>query len=257
MFNFNDCYKKYINLDHRIDRKNYIEEQLKKHNIHADRFRGYYPDECIFDPIKHSPIKKCGLFGKLGCMTSHIKLMEEINTSKKDGFIMEDDLIFCSDFNLRIKEIEQFLNTHEWDVFWLCSTLHINPPVCHTGQHHEWPNSTLGIDAEPTDNERIIKTYGCFSTTAYIVNNKSLDKILYMLNKYMHELDAIDKLFIRIEPYLNTYAYIPGCIKQVDNHSDIIKTHQNFSYFRILGEYWWQDRREDFDPKKIMWPNNY
>lgn len=254
MFKMKECYTKYINLDHRIDRNDHMQQLLKNNNIKAERFRAYYPQECIVDKKISDKMLNSGFPGKLGCFYSHIKLLEEIQKSNKNGFILEDDLIFCSDFDERIKNIEDFLNTHTWDIFWLCSTVHINPTVWHTGNHPECKDSNVRVDAEPTDNKRIMRTYGCFTTSAYFVNKNSISKIIELTNTYADKLDAIDKIFVNIQPLLHTYGYLPGCVKQLDNHSDIIMSHQNFSYFNCLGPYWWQDKKENFDPKLIIWP---
>ena len=99
----------------------------------------------------------------------------------------------------------------------------------------------------------MIRTYGCFCTYAYIVNNRSLEKVLDGLDGILHASMGIDWAMIQLQPSLFTYAFVPGCIKQYDNQSDIGKGMTHFSGFAKLGPYWWQDNMERFDPAKFNW----
>ena len=253
MFNFKNCYSKYINLDHRTDRNNHMILELNKHNIDAERFSAIKTKDRVWDENKIKTMLKYGREGTVGCYYSQFELMKEAVGKNKDVFIMEDDLIFCSDINERMKKIETFLNSNPWDIFWLGTTVHINPCVWHSGKHPELMESKLGRDAEPTSDPRIIRTYGCWSTYAYIINKNSLEKIINMLDNNISKMGAIDKLFIKLQPELYTYSYVPGCVKQMDGYSDIINTVNPFSFFASLGDYWWQNKKEDFDPSNIKW----
>jgi hypothetical protein len=52
---------------------------------------------------------------------------------------------------------------------------------------------------------------------------------------------GIDWLFIYLQPWLNTYAFNPGMVKQIDNQSDIGKGMTIFSNFSKLGKHWYQE----------------
>ena len=58
---------------------------------------------------------------------------------------------------------------------------------------------------------------------------------------------GIDWLFILLQPYLKTFAFVPGCVKQMDNLSDIGQGITRFSGFAILGPHWFRDRMTDFN----------
>ena len=80
----------YINLEHRTDRKEHVELQLKTLGIEASRF----------DAIKMEN-------GAIGCSLSHLKLLEQALENQYDHIlIMEDDItfldpeLFKSQFNL-------------------------------------------------------------------------------------------------------------------------------------------------------------
>ncbi len=197
--------------------------------------------------------------GALGCHISQVLVMGAACAELKHAFVMEDDLIFCSDFQKRLTYIDEFTKTHSWDAIWLGATFHVNPPYWHTGKNPDLKGSNFGRDAELTDDPRMIRTYGAFSTYAYIVNLESIPKILALLDKHVHESMGIDWLFIKIQPQLKTFAFVPGCVKQMDNKSDIGKGWTIFSGFAKLNgtkensAYWWQDRMEDFLPENFNW----
>lgn len=252
-----DCYTVFINLARRPDRLEHMRVELEKAGILAERFpaidTGYdipcpmqYPRHKIQRMLMRTP-------GAIGCHYSQVSVMQVALTNLKHAFVMEDDLVFCSDFQARLPLIENFLSTHKWDVFWLGGTFHVNPHVWHTGRHPELRGKNLGRDVECTEDPRIVRTYGAFCTYAYIVNVESIARILDLLDKNMHDSIGIDWLFIKIQPELRTYAFVPGCVKQMDNQSNIGTGITRFSGFSQLGPYWWQDKMDAFDPYLFNW----
>lgn len=252
MFNFKDCHKMYINLDHRTDRKLHMENELSRVGITAERFKAFKTNEHIWDTNK-TKVMQNRTPGAIGCHYSQVEVMKIALENKKSAFVMEDDLVFCDDFYDRMQTIEKFLNNNLWDVFWLGGTFHVNPPVWHTGKHPNLLESNFGKDVQCTHEPRILKTYGCWSTYAYIVNINSIEKVTNLLDKYVHESMGIDWLFIKLGLHLNTYCYVPGCVKQLDNKSDIGKGTTMFSAFSKLGPFWWQQKKEQFDPTTFNW----
>lgn len=253
-----NLYAAFVNLDSRRDRLVHMTGQLKRVGITADRIRGMLPQEYKGDPEKvkvmHNRTK-----GAIGCHFSQVKIMENALAQNKHAFVMEDDLIFCEDFQERLKYIDEFTKTHEWSLIWLGATFHVNPPHWHTGKNPELIGTTMTRDAELTDDPRMIRTYGCFSTYAYIVNVESIEKILKLLDDHVHESMGIDWLFIKLQPQLKTYSFVPGCVKQMDNKSDIGKGYTIFSGFAKLNgtiensKYWWQNKMREFDPLAFDW----
>jgi GR25 family glycosyltransferase involved in LPS biosynthesis len=204
--------------------------------------------------------------GAIGCHFSQVSIIQEAQKQGKNALVMEDDLVFCSDLHERLAIIEGFLEGREWDVFWLGGTFHVN----YKGEGAFWHgsggskmrpdcSSHLGRDAETTDNPRIMRTYGAFSTFAYIVNVKSIDKILALFNRHLHSSIGIDWLFIKLQPQLKCFAFVPGCVKQFDGQSDIGIGVTKFSGFGQLNgtvdnsRYWFADRMEQFDPLTFNW----
>lgn len=250
MLKIEDCFIGYVNLEHRNDRLVHIQSELDRVGIIAERIEGIltttnkwniFPYEKMFNRTR----------GAIGCMLSQMSIMQRGLETNKSVIVLEDDVVFCSDIKKRFSIIEDFLNneTDDWDVFWLGGTYH-KEPTWHTNPHpKDLPicDCTLGIDYEKTENKFIVRTYGCFSTHAYIVNINSIEKVLSMLNDNMHEAMGIDHLFIALQPKLKTFAFSCGCAKQIDNQSDIGNGVTRFSGFKKLGEHWFQDDMNNYN----------
>lgn len=257
----NSCYSSFVNLDHRKDRLTHILSELSKAGIHADKTRGILPNEVSGDLSKYKAMLT-RTPGALGCHIAQTDIMREALYRNKNAFVMEDDLVFCSDIQKRFDYIQDFLNKNEWDIFWLGGTFHIGPPWWHNGTNPDLPEElggSIGRDAECTSDPRIMRTYGAFSTHAYIVNKNSIQKVLDLLEENVHLSMGIDWIMIKIQPQLKTYAFVPGCVKQMDNMSDIgggMTVYSGFSRLNGTEEnsrYWWQDKMEDFDPTAFDW----
>lgn len=254
-------YISYVNLDHRIDRLNHMVSELDRINLPAIRQRAFHWKE-----VAHRDPKYLKMYertpGAIGCHYSQCEIMRKAKAEDKHAFVMEDDLIFCSDFHERLIYIESFLEKQpDWDVFWLGGTFH-SPAFWHPkGESGMRPNcsANLGKDFDHTDDPRIKRTYGAFCTYAYIVNKNSIDKILNLFEQHIHTSIGIDWLFIKLQPQLKCFAFVPGCVKQMDNQSDIGNGVTVFSGFSRLNgtvensRYWFQDKMEDFNPETFEW----
>lgn len=242
-----NCYASYVNLDHRKDRDERMQATLAKAGIEATRTRGLLPADAIaargIDPARVQVMQN-RTPGAIGCHFCQVMVMEEALRQGKHAFVMEDDLVFCADFQERLAYIERFLDTHEWDIFWLGGTFHINPP---------WWHKDIGRDAEITEDPRILRMLGAFCTYAYIVNRNSIAKVLHGLDDLLDKSIGIDWAMIQMQPKLKTYAFVPGSVIQYDHLSDIGKGMTVFSNFKKLGPYWYQERMSDFDPTTFNW----
>jgi GR25 family glycosyltransferase involved in LPS biosynthesis len=255
-----ELYASFINLDHRTDRLSHMTNELLRVGLHAERLRGMPLHEYSGDRSKLLTMQQ-RTPGAIGCHFSQVAVMQKAFDRDQHAFVMEDDLVFCSDIQARLDYISQWLEGREWDVFWLGGTFH-SPAFWHPhGRSKMNPDcsANLGRDCERTDDPRIMRTYGAFSTFAYIVNKKSIQKILGMFDNNIHESIGIDWLFIKLQPQLSCYAFVPGCVKQIDNQSDIGNGITRFSGFAKLNgteensRYWFQDNMNDFDPNTFQW----
>lgn len=242
-------YKGYvINLPHRADRRKHMENELSRVGISAEFINGMLPSE--FDlSLPKLQVMANRTKGAIGCHYSQVKAMELALNQGSNALVMEDDLVFCSDIQERFKVIKEFTDKNEWDVFWLGGTYHLQPTWHrikngkHTHPDLQMCNCNLNRDWERTTDYRIIRTYGCWSTYAYIVNVNSIRKILNLLEENIHLSMGIDWLFILLQPQLKTFAYHFGCVKQYDNQSDIGNGITQFSLFeKACGNHWFKDK---------------
>jgi len=236
---------RFVNLDSRWDRLDLMTKACNEAHIPATRVRGMLPSEYKGNP-KRVEVMQNRTPGAIGCWFSQVKIMQEALKQKKHAWVMEDDLIFCKDFHLRLHYMEQFLaKCNWWDILWLGATFHVNPPY--------WHKKDLGRDAETTDDPRMMRTYGAFCTYAYVVRDRSIERVLHLLDEWLDLSMGIDWAMIQIQPQLQTFAFVPGSVIQRDNKSDIGKGMTIFSGFSKLGPYWFAQRMEDFDPTKFEW----
>lgn len=256
-----DYHARYINLPHRTDRLAHMEAQLSRISLKAEPIRGMYPQEYTGDENKVAVMRR-RTPGAIGCMMSQIRVMKEALAFGKSAIIMEDDLEFCLDMDKRVEYVEKWCENHSWDVIWLGSSFHVNPPFWHRHGGSGMPpdcSADLGYDAKLTDDPRIIRTFGAFSTHAYIVNVASIEKIVNLLDSVMHESIGIDFSFIKLQPQLKCFAFLPGMVKQIDNLSDIGTGQTIWSGFLKLNgtyensSYVYQERMEQFDPSTFNW----
>lgn len=258
-FKWREVYARFVNLSHRKDRLVHMESETKKLGIPVER---YEATRTVDTGWNREPYKV--MFnrtrGAIGCMLSQMEVMEGGLKLDRDTMVLEDDLKICEDFPKRMDYAERFLNTHSWDILWLGATVSVNPPYWHTGRNPDLIlRNPLGRDAECTDDPRILRTYGCFCTYAYIVSKDSIEKVLSLLNEVIHESMGIDWSMIKLQPKLNTFCFVPGGVFQIDNQSDIGSGITSFTPFLKLNgtiensAYVYQDRIEDFDPLSFNW----
>lgn len=253
-----DIHASYINLDSRPDRNEHMTKELARIGLQASRTRGRLPVEFCDTRLS---IMRNRTPGAIGCHFSQVEVMKDAYTTGKHALVMEDDLIFCSDIYDRLDYISKWTEEHEWDVIWLGASFHV-PPFWHPhGRSKMNPDcsANLGKDCETTDDPRMIRTYGAFCTFAYIVNYESIPKIFDLFDRHIHESIGIDWLFIKIQPQLKCFSFVPGCVKQMDGQSNIGTGKTIWSGFLKLNgtyensAYVWQDKMTDFDPTTFKW----
>lgn len=250
-----NLYAGFLNMDHRTDRLNHMEGQFQKINLKPVRHRGKRPQEYDLNNPKYSVMLN-RTPGAIACHEGQVEIMKTAQSIGAHALVMEDDVIFCDDFEKRFGYISNWTKTHDWDVVWLGASFHTNPPYWHRfGQSGMRPDCSaqLGKDCEPTDDPRMIRTYGAYVTFAYIVNVNSMDKIFNLFDQHLHTSIGIDWLFIKIQPQLKCFSFVPGCVMQMDNLSDIGTGMTVWSGQLNNGPYVFKKRMEEFDPTKYKW----
>lgn len=190
----------YINLDHRTDRKEHVEMQLKLLGITGTRF---------------SAIKMEN--GAIGCSMSHLKLLQmALKTNLDHILILEDDIEFL-DPNLFKKQLNAFFkeqqnnNSSNWDVILFAGN---NMP----------PYETI--------NNTCIKVNHCQTTTGYLVNGHYIEKLMNNVKMGLtnllrepekHMLYAIDMFWISLQKTDQWFLITPLTVVQRNDYSDIEK----------------------------------
>lgn len=195
----------YINLDHRKDRKNHVENEFKKLDLQPSRFNA-----C---KMKN---------GAAGCSLSHLKCLEKAKINDWDQvMIVEDDITFL-DPQLLKKQLNTFMKRHQdWDVVLLGGN-NISP-------------------FQPID-ECCIKVRHCQTTTGYIVKKHYYDKLIQNIKKGLnyllrepekHFLYAIDKYWLQLQKIDKWYLIVPLSVVQQPGYSDI--ENKNTNYVSMLS----------------------
>jgi GR25 family glycosyltransferase involved in LPS biosynthesis len=231
----------HINIKSRVDRLEHIESELDKLKITSKKFDAItnpedYDLEFVTDRNPHQSSQWTK--GQRGCYLSHRKLLENHNDSNKILGILEDDVVFCEDFKDRMKYIEDNFN-YDWDIFFMSSFYHLN------SDNNRW---NVNGDYEFTDIKYIHRTYGSFTTHSYLVNPKSIKKILEKMDEFFKDSYAIDHLYILIQPYLNVFSFTPGMTNQMTSYSDVTYGTKDQTMFKnICGEHYYSNKLSDFN----------
>lgn len=247
-----DSYVSYLNVDHRVDKKEHMEKELARVGIDAFRTRGKLPNEFNLKDRKYT-VQVARTPGSIGCWAGMVEIAETALKCGKHAMIFEDDLLFCDDIHERFKIIEDFDNNFLWDVIWLGGTVHINPPYWHTGRNPDLLTKSVGLDCLYVGHKYLYRSFGSFSTHAWVLNKNSIRKVIDMLDDFQHLSMGIDHAHINIAAKLDNYVFLPGAVIQRDGRSDIGRGDTIFSSFKSLGEHWFAKRLEDFDHDKYKW----
>jgi glycosyl transferase family 25 len=205
----------YINLEHRVDRKEHVEEQLLK--IGFNNFER-------FNAIKMEN-------GAVGCSMSHLKVLQQALKLGLDHLlIVEDDILFLNP-ELFKTQFDSFLKNKgsNWDVILLAGN---NMP----------PYETI--------DETCVKVTRCQTTTGYLVNGHYIEKLMNNVKMGLtnllrepekHAQYAIDKHWFALQEKDNWFLITPLTVVQREDYSDIEKKVINY-----------QESMTDLDKKELF-----
>ena len=191
----------YINLEHRIDRKEHVIEELNKIGITANRFNAIKMEN-----------------GAIGCSMSHLKILQNALQNNLDHvLIIEDDITFLNP-ELFKSQINKFFKIHNnnWDVILFA-----------------------GNNIPPYENidDTCIKVSRCQTTTGYLVNKHYIKVLVqniklgltHLLNKpnEKHKF-SIDMFWFVLQRSSNWYLITPPTVVQREDYSDIEKKLTNY-----------------------------
>ena len=205
----------YINLTHRVDRKEHVESQLLKIGFNNfERFNAIRMDN-----------------GAVGCSMSHLKLLQHaLKTGLDHILILEDDIEFL-DPQLFKDQLDCFFKNRgsNWDVILFAGN---NMP----------PYETI--------DETCVKVTRCQTTTGYLVNGHYIDKLLNNVKMGLtnlirepknHAQYAIDKHWFALQEKDNWFLITPLTVVQKEDYSDIEKKVINY-----------QEAMTDLDKKELF-----
>ena len=191
----------YINLESRLDRRLFFENQMKTVGFKAERF----------EAIKHN-------IGAIGCSLSHLHLLKYARCNNLDHIlIMEDDIMFLNPKIFINNLNECLLNHSDFDVLLIAG-------------------NNMG-DYTRLDNY-CVKISKCQTTTGYIVKKHYYDKLIKNYEdginkllqniKYRHNY-TIDQYWNKLQLIDKWYLVTPLTVTQKPDYSDIEKRIINYN----------------------------
>jgi len=191
----------YINLKKRTDRKEMVENEMKRIGLSIERFNAIEMPN-----------------GAIGCSMSHLNCLE---MAKRKGWdhvwICEDDIHFTIP-SLFVTQLNSFLSKHNiWDVLLLGGN---NIPPFYK------------VD------DCCVRVTRCQTTTGYLVRQHYYDTLiknireglnLLIRNQTQHILYAVDKYWFSLQERDRWFLITPLTVTQHENYSDIEKRKTNYS----------------------------
>lgn len=174
-----------INLDRRQDRMEKLGKQLDELGITYERF-----------PAIDAQI--LGVEGMVAGTMSHVMVMKKY--AGKRILILEDDALFCEDFNEKFDQVIQEL-PDDWHIFYLGALL---------------PKDTGQV--EPIGNKYWFKQIMSTGSHAYCIRPDIMNDIGYRLDTYQWYIDI--GLRLENERY-NCYIAQPNLVTQFPSFSDL------------------------------------
>jgi len=183
----------YINLERRIDRKEHIENELKKFNLSFERFNAF-------------DTKGCGI---VGCGYSHLGVLKKAKEMNyKNILILEDDFIFLVNKEEFETELTNFFNLNiHYDVLFL----------------------SYGLEKfEPLNNGIVNRVLESSSASGYIVHHSYYDKLIALYEwaiplleqTRIHWIYANDQIWKNFQQNDQWFYFIKRIGKQIDGYSD-------------------------------------
>lgn len=197
----------YINLEHRLDRKDQIETELNKLGLNYERYNAIYNKGN----------------GSLGCALSHLNVLKLAKERKyKNILILEDDFTFLVDKSTLEDNLFKFYN----------SPISSNFDVCMLGynliKYNKLPESLGSF---------MYKILEAQTASAYIVNQHYYDKLISLFEYAsqqlsltgIHWLYAIDQIWKPLQLTDNWYCFNPRIGLQRASYSDNTEKWENYN----------------------------
>lgn len=203
MLDFESIFKNtfVINLEHRVDRRELVKDELKKLPISYS----------FFDAINGHELDYSGplLKGEIGIKFTHIKILQKCIEENLDScFIFEDDV------ELHDNVYEELLKAlvdlpEKVDLLYLGASHH-QPPILIKGNIYSISHS--------------------YCAHAVFINKNIFQELLnYLLKIEQYPLDVI---YAMLQPTLNSYAIYPHLAWQKNTYSDIQNKFIDYEFLK-------------------------
>lgn len=222
-FQYNQIMNIYvIHLKERNDKKKYITNHLENHQIvfyelyNAKKIKKEELSQYSFIKTETflNYLNPKYILGASGCKISHYELIQSLNKEKKYSLILEDDVCLEEYFLFYIYYAFQTIQKEniDFDLLYLGANLEKK-------EHAQlmYPN--------------LLKVNKPKTTTAYIINHESINKILDTIKNSTNEIDEVYS-----KSNLNKYCIYPMIAHQENLSSDIVNKnnysnyHEKFNY---------------------------
>ncbi len=195
----------YINLDRRIDRRTYFENQMRTLKWNATRFPA----------IEHTN-------GALGCSLSHLKLLEYAKFMNFEHIlIMEDDITFLKPDTF-LQNLNKFLSSNiEFDVLLIAGN---------------------NMGSFTIVNDYCAQVTHCQTTTGYLVKHAYFDTLIENMKQSIIGLVqhrnlleySIDQYWGKLQEKDKWFLLTPLTVTQKPDYSDIEKRVTNYNHFMLI-----------------------
>lgn len=193
----------YINLDHRTDRREEVEGELRTLGLLGTASR--------FSAIKLKD-------GRIGCTMSHLKCLQQAKENNLPHLMLVEDDIHFLNPKVFVDGLNKFLASGvQWDVILIAGN---NIP----------PYTRI--------DESAVKVTSCQTTTGYIVNGHYFDTLIENMRDGMQKLMreptnhfqyAVDKYWFQLQKQDNWVLITPLSVTQRRGYSDIEKRETDFT----------------------------
>jgi len=222
-----------INLDERIDRWKHITEHLDYVGIKSyTRIPATNLSLHFTTPIRSAQIS---------CFHSHLKAFRKAHEMQlKNILILEDDCVFFDYFKpiLFDKEVEEFLENNEWEIFYLGANRKI----------YKDNNKLIYLSKFNVVNDHVVEIGECGSTHSILFNKTFIEKIVeeYPTDELFYdkafslkdECSVYDNFlnYFTKDRSIKKYCIYPIICGQIDSYSDI--QFANTSYNQEMIDSW-------------------
>jgi GR25 family glycosyltransferase involved in LPS biosynthesis len=192
----------FINLNHRLDRREHIERLLK--------------DSDLFDITERISALYNKVLPHAGCVLSHISSIERfIGSEEEYCLILEDDFTTDDIKNLKVNIEKLFIDNIDFDIVQLSGN-HIQLSDC------EYPYLKSVIDSQTTSGYIINKRFA----TELLDNFKESYSLISEFGR-RHEY-CLDIYWKKLQPISKWYCFSPALGYQMDSYSDIEKSNASY-----------------------------